>query len=153
VAVRRGVVIVLTLIALAVMVSFGGVVFLYLLISRGPSIQDDSTLVLRPGGALQETLPDDVVGQLMARDTMTVRSFVESLRLAKRDPRITGVLLMPASLDSPFWGKVQELRDAVLDFRSRGRWSSRFSSSAATVSTTWRPRRTTSTCCRRARST
>ena len=120
-AVRRGVVIVLSLIALAVMMSFGGVVFLYLLVSRGPSIEDDSTLVLRPGGALEETLPDDVVGQLMGRDTMTVRSFVESLRLAKRDPRITGVLLMPASLASPFWGKVQELRDAVLDFRKSGK--------------------------------
>ena len=65
--------------------------------------------------------PDDVVGQLIARDTTTVRGFVESLRLAKRDPRITGVLLMPSSLESPYWGKVQELRDAVLDFRKSGK--------------------------------
>ena len=66
-------------------------------------------------------MPDDVVGQLIARDTTTVRGFVESLRLAKRDPRITGVLLMPSSLESPYWGKVQELRDAVLDFRKSGK--------------------------------
>jgi len=121
VALRRGVAIVLTVITLAVIVSFLGVVFIYLLISRGPSIQDDSTLVLRPGGELQETMPDDVVAQLIARDTTTVRGFVESLRLAKRDPRITSVLLMPTSLDSPYWGKVQELRDAVLDFRKSGK--------------------------------
>jgi protease-4 len=50
-----------------------------------------------------------------------VRGFVDSLRLAKRDPRITGVLLMPSSLESPYWGKVQELRDAVLDFRKSGK--------------------------------
>jgi protease IV len=93
----------------------------YMLVSRGPSIADDSTLVLRPAGALQDTEPDDVVGQLIASETTTVRGFVESLRLAKRDPRITGVLLMPSSLDSPFWGKVQELRDAVLDFRKSGK--------------------------------
>ena len=61
-AVRRGLVIVLTLIGLAVMMSITGVVLIYMLFSRGPSIRDDSTLVLRPGGALQETLPDDVVG-------------------------------------------------------------------------------------------
>ena len=29
-----------------------GIIFIYVLISRGPSIQDDSTLVLRPGGDL-----------------------------------------------------------------------------------------------------
>ena len=120
-ALRRGVAVVLTVITLAVIVSFLGIIFIYLLISRGPSIQDDSTLVLRPGGELQETMPDDVVGQLIARDTTTVRGFVESLRLAKRDPRITGVLLMPSSLESPYWAKVQELRDAVLDFRKSGK--------------------------------
>jgi len=109
------------LITLAVIGSFLGVAFMYMLVSRGPSIADDSTLVLRPAGALQDTEPDDVVGQLIASETTTVRGFVESLRLAKRDPRITGVLLMPSSLDSPFWGKVQELRDAVLDFRKSGK--------------------------------
>jgi len=118
---RRGVVIVLSIIAFAVLISFTGVAIIYALISRGPSIQDDSTLVLRPGGTLQETVPDDVVGQLVDRDTTTVRGFVQSLQLAKRDPRITSVLLMPRPLDSPFWGKVQELRDAVLDFRKSGK--------------------------------
>ena len=120
-AVRRGVVVVLSIIALAVIVSFTGIAFIYLLVSRGPAIQDDSTLVLRPGGELQETAPTDVVGQLIASDTTTVRGVVESLRLAKRDPRITGVLLMPAAIDSPYWAKVQELRDAVLDFRKSGK--------------------------------
>jgi len=121
VAVRRGVAVVLTVITLAVIFSFVGVAFVYVLLSRGPSIADDSTLVLRPAGQLQETTPDDVVGQLISSETTTVRSFVESLRLAKRDPRITGVLLMPSALESPFWGKVQELRDAVLDFRKSGK--------------------------------
>jgi protease-4 len=121
VALRRGVVFVLSFIALAVIISVTGMVFVYLLISSGPSIQDDSTLVLRPGGALEETVPDDVIGQLIGRNATTVRGFVESLRLAKRDPRITGVLLMPSSFESPFWAKVQELRDAVLDFRKSGK--------------------------------
>jgi protease-4 len=118
---RRGVIIVLSVIALAMLVSFAGVVLMYAVISRGPSIQDDSTLVLRPGGTLQETTPDDVVGQLLANEPTTVRGFVQSLQLAKRDPRITSVLLMPQALDSPFWGKVQELRDAVIDFRKSGK--------------------------------
>jgi protease-4 len=66
-------------------------------------------------------LPDDVFGQFIRSDVTTVRGFVESLRKARRDPRITTVLLMPGSLELPFWGKVQELRDAVVEFRKSGK--------------------------------
>ena len=58
---------------------------------------------------------------MLGRDVDTVRGFVESLRKAKRDPRITSVLLMPSTLELPYWAKVQELRDAVLDFRKSGK--------------------------------
>jgi protease-4 len=106
---------------MAVLVSIAGILLLYLIMSRGPSVPDRATLVLRPGGALHEVVPNDVVGQLIGRDASTVRGFVESLRVAKRDPRITSVVLMPSTLDLPFWGKVQELRNAVLDFRESGK--------------------------------
>ncbi len=118
---RRGVALVLTLIGMAVFVSIAGILLLYLVMSRGPSVPEQSTLVLRPGGELQEVVADDVVGQLIGRDATTVRGFVESLRLAKRDPRIRSVVLMPSTLELPFWGKVQELRNAVLDFRKSGK--------------------------------
>jgi protease IV len=121
VALRRGVGLVLTLIGMAVLVSIAGILLLCLIMSRGPSVPDRATLVLRPGGALHEVVPNDVVGQLIGRDASTVRGFVESLRVAKRDPRITSVVLMPSTLNLPFWGKVQELRNAVLDFRESGK--------------------------------
>ena len=111
----------LSLITLTVIMFFAGIALIYVLVSRGPSIPDDATLVLRPGGALPETVPDDVVGQLLARDTMTVRGFVEGLDKAKRDPRIKAVLLMPSSVVSPYWAKLQELRDAVIDFKKSGK--------------------------------
>ena len=103
------------------MVSVAGIVFLYFALSRGPSVPERSILVLRPGGELNEILPDDVVGQFLGRDSSTVRGFVRSLQMAKRDPRIRTVLLMPSTLESPFWGKVQELRDAIIDFRQSGK--------------------------------
>jgi protease-4 len=112
---------VLTLIGMAVFVSVAGILLMYIVLSRGPSVPGQATLVLRPGGELHEIVPDDVVGQLIGRDAATVRGFVESLRLAKRDPRIRSVVLMPSTLEVPFWGKVQELRDAVLDFRESGK--------------------------------
>jgi len=121
VAIRRGVALVFTLIGMATLVSVAGVVLLYLLSSRGPSIPDRAILVVRPGGELLEVVPDDVVGQVLGGDASTVRGLVESLRKAKRDPRITSVLLLPSTLDLPFWAKVQELRDAIVDFRQSGK--------------------------------
>ena len=78
-------------------------------------------MLLRPRGELHEIVPDDVVGQVFGRDVATVRGFVDNLHKAKRDSRIKTVLLMPSSLQLPYWGKVQELRDAVLDFRKSGK--------------------------------
>jgi protease IV len=121
VAVRRGVRFVLAFIGFAVVVSMAGIALMALLVSRGPSVPASATLVLRPGGDLQEVVPDDVVGQVFGRDVKTVRGFVESLQKAKRDPRIKSVLLMPSTLSSPYWAKVQELRDAIRDFRTSGK--------------------------------
>lgn len=118
---RRGVRLVLMFIGLAVVISIAGIALLYALLVRGPSIPESATLVLRPGGDLEEVLPDDVVGQLLGRDITTVRGMVDSLRKAKRDPRISAVLIEPTQLTSPYWAKVQELRDAIADFRSSGK--------------------------------
>ena len=120
-AVSRGVRFVLMFIMLAVLVSTAGLVMMFLLVGRGPAIPSAATLVLRPGGELQEVPPDDVVGQVFGRDVKTVHGFVENLRKAQRDPRVRSVLLMPSTLSLPYWGKVQELRDAVLEFRKSGK--------------------------------
>jgi protease-4 len=121
VAVGRGARFVLVFIGFAVFVSIAAIALMYLLVSRGPAVPSAATLVLRPGGELEEVIPDDVVGQVFGRDVKTVHGFVEGLQKAKRDPRIKSVLLMPSTLSSPYWAKVQELRDAVLDFRESGK--------------------------------
>ena len=56
-----------------------------------------------------------------AAERPTVRSIVDSLRKAKADSRIRAVLLKPTGFDSPFWGKVQEIRDALLEFKKSGK--------------------------------
>jgi protease IV len=121
VAPRRGVRLVLSLIGLAVVVSMAAVVLMFFAVSRGPSLPSSATLVLRPGGELPEVEPDDVVGQVFGRDANTVRGFIEALRRASRDDRVRAVLLMPSTLDLPYWGKVQEMRDAVVAFRKSGK--------------------------------
>jgi len=66
--------------------------------------------------------PNDVLGQVTGgARAQTVRDYVEALRRAKSDPRIESVLIVPTPFQSPFWGKVQEIRDAVIDFRKSGK--------------------------------
>jgi protease IV len=121
VVLRRAIARVVSGVGIATLLSLAGLLFLYLVSSSGPVVPDRAVLVVRPGGELLETIPDDVVGQVLGGQGSTVRGFVESLRKASRDPRITGVLILPSTLDLPHWAKVQELRDAILDFRESGK--------------------------------
>ena len=114
-AVRRGVVVVIFLIFVAVAVSAAGLIFTALLVGRAPRIDRNSTLVLRVNGDLQEMEPAGVIGQLFEGQP-TVRSLVDALRKAKVDSRVTSVVIRPTGT-AALWGKVQEVRDAILDFK------------------------------------
>jgi protease-4 len=119
VAVRRGVWIVIVLILVAVLVSTAGLVFTGLLIGRQTHVSGNSTLVLKIGGDLQEIEPGGVLGQFFEAPP-TVRTLVESLRKAKVDKRISSVVIRPTGT-AALWAKVQEIRDAIIDFRTAGK--------------------------------
>jgi len=121
-AMRRLLKFVLSLVILCVVLGIVAVIGAWIVVGRGPSVPAHSTLVLRIGGDLVETPPNDVIGQLTGgARAQTVEGYVEALRRAKSDPRIDSVLIMPTPFQSPYWGKVQEIRDAVLDFRKSGK--------------------------------
>ena len=118
---KRGVGLVLALIAIALFISIAGTLAIYFLMSPSTRIPERSTLVLRPGGDLHEVVADDVL-QLVNRDeSRTIRAYVEALRKAKVDKRVAAVLLAPRAVDSPFWAKVQEIRNAIVDFKTSGK--------------------------------
>jgi protease IV len=117
----------LSIVILFFVVGILAVLGAWMMVLRGPSVPDHSTLILRIGGELVEMPPNDVLGQLTGgARAETVRDYVEALRRAKSDPRIDSVLIVPTPFQSPFWGKVQEIRDAVLDFRKSGKRISAF---------------------------
>src|SRR4051794_29875374 len=118
---RRGITILFSFLGVAFLVSIVGFTLMYLLFGREPAVPPNATLVLRVGGSLSELAPADVVGYLRGSKTPTVRSIVDNLRKAKIDPRVKAVLLKPTGFESPFWAKVQEVRDAVLDFKKSGK--------------------------------
>ncbi|MEP7307277.1 MAG: signal peptide peptidase SppA [Acidobacteriota bacterium] len=118
---RRGFAVIFTFLGAALVFSISGFALLYFLVSREPAVSRQSVLVLRVGGDLAEVAGTDVVGYLRGAKTPTVRSIVDNLRKAKVDARVQSLLLKPTGFDSPFWGKVQEIRDAVLDFKKSGK--------------------------------
>jgi len=118
---RRGFAILFTLLGIAFFISIVGFAILYFMFGREPAVPSNATLVLRVGGDLSEVAPADVVGYLRGVRTPTVRSVVDNLRKAKADGRVRAVMLKPTGFESPFWGKVQEIRDAVIDFKKSGK--------------------------------
>src|SRR3954468_13904891 len=118
-AARRGVWLVIILIVLAVSISAIGLLLLASTLGREPDVAANSTLVLRIGGDLNEMEPGGVLGQFIEAPP-TVRGVVEMIRKAKVDKRISSLILKPSGAGA-LWGKVQELRDAVADFRRSGK--------------------------------
>jgi len=118
---RRGFAILFTLLGIAFFISIVGFAILYFMFGREPAVPSNATLVLRVGGDLSEMAPADVVGYLRGVRTPTVRSVVDNLRKAKADGRVRAVMLKPTGFESPFWGKVQEIRDAVIEFKKSGK--------------------------------
>ena len=117
-AIAKGVRFILLFMVAAVIVSMTGVAVSYFLLTRGPAVESDSVLWLRVPAVLSEQAPDDVFGLLDQRET--VGSVVTALRKAKVDDRVSAVVLVPPPAPG-LWGTVQEIRDAVIDFKESGK--------------------------------
>jgi len=116
--VKRAVRFVLVFLIVATLASAAAMVMLFFMVGAEPAVPARATLVLSPSGDLPEVLPEVVFGA----GELTVRGYVQLIRKAKTDARITGILLRPGSLSSPFWAKIQEVRDALADFRTSGKY-------------------------------
>jgi protease-4 len=110
------------LIVVASVASALGLGAAWYVVSREPSVPQNSTLVLNLATDLHETSPDDLFRQLLGGgEARSLRSVVEALRKAKVDKRVGAVLIVPSGLEAPYWGRIQEVRDAILDFRKSGK--------------------------------
>jgi protease-4 len=62
------------------------------------------------------------VQQLLEGTNVTgLPAVLEHLRKAKADSRVKSVLIVPTGLQAPLWAKVQEVHDAIVDFRKSGK--------------------------------
>jgi protease-4 len=115
-----------------VLLILSGVIFAFILVaiigfaiafeSMGkPDVPDNSVLVLRVSGSLPDYAPEDPTARIFGiSQPQSFTSLLTQLRKAKIDNRINGVLL---DIDFPQigWGKAEELREAIKDFRASGK--------------------------------
>src|ERR1700752_774411 len=85
-----------------------------------PPIRDNSVLTLRVAGALPDYSPDDPFKRYFGGPDQSLSDLVMQFKKAKVDKRIKAILL-DVNLSGVGWGKAEEIRDAIADFRSSGK--------------------------------
>ncbi len=115
---RRGIVLVLVLIVLAIFVSIAGSLLLLAGSSAVPSVPSEATLYLKIRAPFDEVEPIGLFNQFTT--TQTLRNAVDTIRKAKADRRIKTLVIRPEA-SGALWGQLQEIRAAIQDFRKSGK--------------------------------
>jgi protease-4 len=94
--------------------------FIYYEFGKPPTVKARSYLELKLAGEVQERVIPDIFMKLSGAKPLSVHEIWMNIRKAKRDDRIKCLLLRIHYLQCN-WAKINELRDAVLDFRKSGK--------------------------------
>jgi protease-4 len=85
-----------------------------------PTIRDNSVLTLRVSGSLPDYSPDDPFKKYFGGPDQSLTGLVMQFKKAKVDKRIKAILL-DVDISGVGWGKAEEIRDAITDFRTSGK--------------------------------
>jgi protease-4 len=115
---RRAILLVLAFIALAIMVSIGATLLLVATGSSAPSIPSEATLYLKIKAPFDEVEPISLLAPFTT--TQTLRNTVDAIRKAKADRRVKTLVIRPEATGA-LWAQLQEVHEALLDFRKSGK--------------------------------
>jgi len=118
---RKAILIIGGIVGAVVLVVLIGVALIWATFRKSePSIRDNSVLTLRVAGSLPDYSPDDPFKKYFGGPDQSLTGLVMQFKKAKVDKRIKAILL-DINLSGVGWGKAEELRDAITDFRSSGK--------------------------------
>jgi len=118
---RKTVLIIFGILGGLILVVFIGIALLWAALRKGePSIRDNSVLTLRVAGALPDYSPDDPFKRFFGGPDQSLSGLVMQFKKAKVDKRIKAILL-DVNMSGVGWGKAEEIRDAIADFRTSGK--------------------------------
>lgn len=109
------------IVAALVIVALIGLALLIAAIRGGePTIRNNSVLALRVGGSLPDYVSDDPFRRVFGGPDQSLTGLLMQIKKAKVDKRISAILL-DIDMSGIGWGKSEELRDAITDFRTSGK--------------------------------
>lgn len=118
---RKTVLIIAGIFAVLILVAIIGVALIWMAFGKSePTIRDNSVLVLRVSGSLPDYTPDDPFKKVFGGPDQSLTGLVMQFKKAKVDKRIKAILL-DVNMSGVGWGKAEELRDAIADFRTSGK--------------------------------
>jgi len=118
---RKTVLIIFGILGALILVAFLGIAVLWAALRKGePTIRDNSVLTLRVAGSLPDYTPDDPFKKYFGGPDQSLTGLVMQFKKAKVDKRIKGILL-DVNMSGVGWGKAEEIRDAITDFRTSGK--------------------------------
>ena len=97
-----------------------GAVIFFALRSK-PSVPENSVLIMKVSGEMPDYSPQDPTAELIGVvPPQSLIGFISSMKYAKTDSRVSAILL---DVDFPGigWGKADEIRDAIADFKTSGK--------------------------------
>src|SRR5215475_108177 len=118
---RKAILIIVGILGAVVLVALIGVVLIWAAFRKSePPIRDNSVLTLRVAGPLPDYSPDDPFKKVFGGPDQSLTGLVMNFKKAKVDKRIKAVLL-DVDMSGVGWGKAEEIRDAIIDFRQSGK--------------------------------
>jgi protease-4 len=88
--------------------------------NNAPDIENNSVLALRVAGSLPDYVPNDPLRRILGNTDQSLSNLILQFKKAKVDNRIK-VIILDINMSGAGWGKSEEIRDAIADFRSSGK--------------------------------
>ena len=111
---RRAIIVIVLILAVVAFFWFVGS------IGRTARVASNSVLVMDASGAIEEQRAPDFASAFSGEKTPVLHDYLDGLDEARRDARITGVVVRIGPLETG-WAKLEEIRAHLLEFRKSGK--------------------------------
>ncbi len=108
------------LVALVLVVLIGLALLVAAVRGNAPTVESNSVLSLRVSGTLPDYVPEDPLRRFFGGPDQSLSDLVLQFKKAKVDDRIK-VIVLDINMSAVGWGKAEEIRDAIADFRTSGK--------------------------------
>jgi len=87
------------------------------------NVSDNSVLVVNLSGTMEEQAGDNTLNQFLgsAASTMGLQETLEAIQKAKENDNVKGIYIEAGSFSADY-ASLQEVRNALLDFKKSGKW-------------------------------